>query len=357
MSGSKQTVDDATASAGQEFDHVALSEWLKHNIADFSGDPRISRFAGGQSNPTYRIETRAGSYVLRRKPVGPIVKGAHAIEREVRVLRALEGTPVPVPRIEGLCEDVSIIGTAFYIMELVEGRIFWDVTLPQIARNERGAYFVNMVEVIAQIHLLDLDALSLADFGRSGGYFQRQITRWSGQYIADEVAGRDLHMDRLIEWLPRNIPGDDGLVSLIHGDYRIDNVIFHPTEPRILAVLDWELSTTGNPLADFTYHSMMYRMPSTIVAGLGGQNAHSLGLPSEEDYIATYCRAVGRKSIPFYEFYIAFNLFRLAAIFHGIKGRVMRGNASSVDARQKVAMLPELARLAWAQAEMAGKCS
>jgi len=237
----------------------------------------------------------------------------------------------------------------FYLMEMVQGRIFWDATLSEVDRDQRAALFDAMNATMAQLHTLDTVTLGLADYGRPGNYFQRQIARWSKQYLDDPEAGRDPDMDRLVAWLPQHIPDDDAS-ALIHGDFRIDNLIFHPTAPRVLAVLDWELSTLGHPLADFAYHAMMYRMPPDIVAGLGGVDPAQLGLPTEAEYVAAYCRRTGRSGIPDYDFYLAFNFFRLAAIFHGIAGRVARGTAASAQAAERARAFPRLAHLGWSAA-------
>ena len=239
----------------------------------------------------------------------------------------------------------SVIGSAFYIMSLIEGRVFWDASFGEVPLPERAAYYDEMNRVIAALHAVDYQAAGLGDYGKPGNYFARQIGRWSRQYHEDELAGRDADMDAVVAWLPTAIPEGDE-TSIVHGDFRCDNMIFHPTEPRILAVLDWELSTLGHPLADFAYHAMMYRMPPDIVAGLGGADPVALGLPSEADYIAAYCARTGRESIANWDFYVAFQFFRLAAIFHGIKGRVLRGNASNVQAAARAAALPRLTALA-----------
>ncbi len=341
--------DDANAGTtavrdDHRFDEAALAAWMTGHVDGFAGPMRVEQFKGGQSNPTYKLVTPGRNYVLRRKPPGPILKGAHAVEREAQILSALGLTDFPVAYVYGLCTDDSVIGTWFFVMAMVEGRIFWDATFPGVDQAQRGAYFDAMNETIARLHLIDPSAVGLDDYGRSGNYFERQIARWSRQYLEDDAAGRDADMDRLIEWLPANIPpGNDNAV--VHGDFRCDNMIFHPTEPRILAVLDWELSTLGHPLSDFAYHAIMYRMPPDIVAGLAGADLAALGIPSEADYVAAYCRRTGRASIPAYDFYIAFNFFRLAAIFHGIKGRVIRGTAASAHARERAASLPRLTKL------------
>jgi len=340
---------------GYAFDEAALADWMRVNVPGYADPLTVEQFKGGQSNPTYKLVTPTKAYVLRRKPPGRLLKGAHAVEREAKVLIALEKVGFPVAHVHGLCVDESVIGTWFYVMDMVEGRIFWDATVPGVSKTERAAIFDAMNASIAQLHLVDYEAVGLGDYGRPGNYFERQIRRWSQQYLEDADAGRDPNMDRLIEWLPGNIPADDDDTSIIHGDFRIDNMIFHPTEPKVLAVLDWELSTLGHPGADFAYNAMMYRMPPHIVAGLGDADIANLGICSEEDYVAAYCARTGRASLPGYEFYLAFNFFRLAAIFHGIKGRVNRGTASSAQARERVRVLPELMALAWRQAQKADK--
>ena len=343
----------ATVRPGYELDLEVLDDWMRANVAGYAGPLEIEQFKGGQSNPTYKLRTPGKTYVLRKQPPGPLLKGAHALDREAKVLTSLSRAGFPVAAIHGLCTDPTVIGTIFYVMDMVEGRIFWDAALPDVSRAERAALFDAMNGTIAGLHSIDFTAIGLADYGRPGNYFERQIARWSRQYLEDTEAGRDPHMDRLVEWLPSHIP-DGEETSIVHGDFRIDNLIFHPTEPRILAVLDWELSTLGHPGADFAYHAMMYRMPPHIVAGLGGTDPAALGIADEAAYLAAYCRRRGLAGMPGYDFYVAFNFFRLAAIFHGIKGRVIRGNASSAQARERVAVLPELMRLAWQQAEKAG---
>ena len=350
MSGDAQETNEGTTPVrpGFAFDEAALSRWMADHVPGFEGPLSVEQFKGGQSNPTYKLVTPGRSYVLRRKPPGQLLKGAHAVDREVAVLTGLEKASFPVAHVHGLCTDDAVIGTWFYIMDLVEGRIFWDATIPQVSAAERPAYFDAMNATIAALHNVDYAAVGLGDYGRPGNYFERQIGRWSKQYLEDTEAGRDPAMDRLIDWLPANIPPGDE-TAIVHGDFRIDNMIFHPTEPRIVAVLDWELSTLGHPLADFAYNAMMYHMPPHIVAGLGGADLAALNIPSEADYIAAYCARTGRASIPNYRFYTAFNFFRVAAIFHGIKGRVIRGTASSQQAADRARVFPELAELAWRQ--------
>tara|TARA_A100001391_G_scaffold203429_2_gene195726 strand:- start:6245 stop:7315 length:1071 start_codon:yes stop_codon:yes gene_type:complete len=345
---------DAQANAGttavreaHRFDEQRLAQWLEQNVEGYAGPLSVEQFKGGQSNPTYKLVTPARSYVLRRKPPGPLVKGAHAVEREARILSALGPVGFPVAHVYGLCTDDSVIGSWFFVMEMVEGRIFWDATFPDVATADRSRYFDAMNATIAALHAIEPTAIGLGDYGRPGNYFERQIARWSKQYLEDVDAGRDPDMDRLVEWLPANIPAGEES-SIVHGDFRCDNMIFHPTEPRVLAVLDWELSTLGHPLADFAYHAMMFRMPPDIVAGLGGADIAALGIPSEADYLAAYCERSGRPLISQadYDFYIAFNFFRIAAIFHGIKGRVVRGTAASAHAKERAASLPRLIALA-----------
>ncbi|HYD37425.1 MAG TPA: phosphotransferase family protein, partial [Allosphingosinicella sp.] len=278
----------------------------------------------------------------------------HAVDREYRVISALGAQGFPVARTYGLCLDETVIGTPFYVMEMVEGRIFWEADFPEVPREERPRYFDAMNETIARLHRIDPEAAGLGDYGRPGNYFERQIGRWSKQYLGDVEAGRVPAMDRLVEWLPRNIPPGDEPARIIHGDFRCDNMIFHPSEPKVLAVLDWELSTLGHPLADFTYHLMVWRMPAGVSTGLAGLDLAALNIPSEADYVAAYCRRTGRDSVPDVDFYMAFNMFRLAAIVHGIKGRLVRGTASSGHAAEMAATLEPLAERAWEQAVRAG---
>jgi aminoglycoside phosphotransferase (APT) family kinase protein len=335
---------------GQEIDAGAVDAWLTANVDGYAGPLTVEQFNGGQSNPTYRLRTPQRDYVLRRKPAGTLLKGAHAVEREYRVISALARSGFPVARPFGLSEDDSVIGTPFFVMEMVEGRIFWSPSLSDLGPAERASYFDAMNATLARLHSLDPAELGLAEYGRSDNYLGRQIARWSQQYRDDDLAGSLPEMDRLVEWLPAHIPpGDES--RLVHGDYRADNLVFDAREPKVLAVLDWELSTLGHPLADFTYHLMMYRLPSHILGGLAGSDLAALGIPGEADYVAAYCRRTGREGIDQLDFYLAFNMFRFAAIIHGIKGRLARGTAASAHAASLVAILPELAALGWAQAE------
>lgn len=347
MSAATQEANAGTTPVreGYSFDEAALSRWMEANVEGFAGPLAVEQFKGGQSNPTYKLLTPGRNYVLRRKPPGPVLKGAHAVEREAKVLSALGSVGFPVAHVYGLCTDESVIGSWFYVMEMVEGRIFWEATFPDVPAAERPAYFDAMNATIAQLHSIDHEAVGLGDYGKPGNYFARQVGRWSKQYLEDELAGRDPNMDALVDWLPTAIPEGDE-TSVVHGDFRCDNMIFHPTEPRVIAVLDWELSTLGHPLADFAYHAMMYHMPPHIVAGLVGADLQALNIPSEAEYVAAYCRRTGRETIPSWDFYMAFNFFRLAAIFHGIKGRYLRGTAASAHAKDRAEAFPVLARLA-----------
>ena len=355
MSGALEADNAGTTEVRPEhrFDEAALERWMAANVAGFKGPVAVEQFKGGQSNPTFKLTANGKNYVLRRKPPGQLLKGAHAVEREAQVMAALGKVHFPAPHIYGLCTDDSVIGSWFFIMDMVQGRIFWDATFPEVSHADRPAYFDAMNATIAQLHSVDYAAIGLGDYGRPGNYFERQIGRWSKQYLEDDLAGRDPNMDRVIAALPGLIPPGDE-TSLIHGDFRCDNMIFHPTEPKVIAVLDWELSTLGNPLADFAYHSMMYHISPHIVPGVAGADLKALNIPSEEDYVAAYCKRTGRAAIPHYDFYLAFNVFRLAAIFHGIKGRVLRGTASSAKAQERVKAFPDLAELAWRLTQKAG---
>ncbi|MDD3761673.1 MAG: phosphotransferase [Nevskiales bacterium] len=348
---SEQTPQADSANTRHAFDVAALQRYMAEHVEGFSGELSISQFDGGQSNPTYRLNAGGRSYVLRRKPPGKLLASAHAVDREYRVITALAGTDVPVAKTYCLCEDDAVIGTAFYIMEYVEGRILWDPALPGYAPEVRTAMFDEMNRVIAALHQVDYAAIGLSDYGKPGNYFARQIGRWSKQYRASETERIDA-MERLITWLPEHIPPGDE-TSIVHGDYRLDNMIFHPTEPRVLAVLDWELSTLGHPLADFAYHCMTWHIPAGVFRGLGGADLDALGIPDESEYVRRYCERTGRGPIDpdHWDFYMAYNLFRLAAILQGIMGRVKDGTAASSKAVQMGKAARPLADLAWTQVE------
>jgi aminoglycoside phosphotransferase (APT) family kinase protein len=343
------------------FDVGALQGYLRAQLPGFEGPLSVEQFKGGQSNPTFKLVTPTQAYVMRSKP-GPVAKllpSAHAIEREFRVMRALANTDVPVARMHLLCEDESLIGRAFYVMEHVAGRVLWDQSLPTLDKPQRGPIYDEMNRVIAALHRVDPAAIGLADYGKPGNYFERQIARWSRQYQASITEPIEA-MDRLIEWLPAHIPPgarDETQVGIVHGDFRLDNLIFHPTEPRVLAVLDWELSTLGHPLADFSYHCMAWHIPHTMGRGIGGLDAAALGIPSEADYVRRYCERTQRSDAVAlaadWNFYLAYNLFRIAAILQGIAKRVEDGTAASAQAREAGAGARPLAQLGWAFARQA----
>lgn len=344
----EQNTGTRDVAEAHRFDEQRLLDYLSSHVESFSGPLSVRQFKGGQSNPTYLLEAGSGRYVLRRKPPGKLLKSAHAVDREFRIISALYATGFPVPRPLVLCEDDEVIGTTFFVMEFVEGRIFWDLDLPGLEPAERSAIYDNVNETIAKLHNLDYVAIGLEDYGKPGNYFSRQISRWTGQYRASETTTVDA-MDALIEWLPENIPDDDS-ASIVHGDYRLDNMIIHPTEPKVIAVLDWELSTIGHPLADFTYHLMIWQMPEIGIGSVGlvDKPLEELGIPDEESYIRRYCERTGRsKGIANRNFYSAFNFFRLAAILQGIAGRVRDGTAASAHAAQAVNAVQPLADLGW----------
>jgi aminoglycoside phosphotransferase (APT) family kinase protein len=335
----------------QRFDLGALEGYLRNH--GFSGPVSVRQFKGGQSNPTYLIEAAGKHHVLRAKP-GPAAKllpSAHAVEREFRVITALGRAGIPVPRTYCLCEDESVIGRAFYIMEYVEGRVLWDQSLPEMTPPERAAIYDEMNRVIAALHRVDYAAAGLSDYGKPGNYFARQIGRWSRQYRASETERID-SMDSLIAWLPENIPAGDE-TTVVHGDYRMDNLIFHPSEPRILAILDWELSTLGHPLADFSYHCMSWHIPPGQFRGIAGLDLGALGIPGESQYIASYCRRTGRGEMEHWDFYLAYNLFRIAAILQGVMKRALEGTAASAQALEAGQRARPLADLGWKYAEKA----
>jgi len=331
-------------------DQASLEAWMQANVDGYLGPLTIEQFKGGQSNPTYRLQTPGRNYVLRRKPPGVLLKGAHAVEREARVMSALSTIGFPVPRIHGLCTDDGVIGSWFFVMDMVEGRVFWDASFTDVPRDERRQYMDAMNATLATLHQVDYAAIGLENYGKPGGYVRRQIERWSKQYLEDELAGHYPAMDKLVEWLPQHLPSTEA-VTITHGDFRADNMIFHPAKPEVLAVLDWELSTLGDPLADFAYHAMMFRMPPDILGGIAGLDLQAAGLPDESAYVQAYCQRTGRSGIPDLDFYVVFNMFRFAAILHGIKGRVLRGTAASADAESMGNRFARVADIAWQQVE------
>ena len=323
-------------SAVDTLDEALLASYLEANIDEFKGPLTASKFAGGQSNPTFKIDAASGSYVLRRQPPGKLLKSAHAVDREYRVLAALADTDVPVAKVYHLCEDPQVIGSMFYIMEFCEGNVYWESSLEQISSNQqRTKMYDEMCRVMAAIHSVDLEKVGLSDYGRPGNYFQRQYDRWSAQYKASELKPIP-EMDQVIEWLGKNIPEDDGRVSLVHGDYRLDNLMFSSDNERVIAVLDWELSTLGHPFADLAYQCMGMRLPSGngpgASSGLLGVDVQAVGIPSEQDYIDSYCQRMGIDKLDNWNFYLAFSFFRLAAIAQGVAKRAADGNASSKQA-------------------------
>ena len=336
----------------QDLPLARLESWMREHIDGFRAPLAAEQFEGGQSNPTYRLRSGAGSYVLRRKPLGQLLPSAHAVDREYRVMRALAATKVPVPKVYALCEDDAVIGSAFYVMEFLEGRIFWDPRLPDLAPAERRAMFQSMNAVIAELHSLDYAAVGLAEFGRPGNYMARQVARWSRQYQASETEQQPA-MDRLIEWLPCHLP-PDGEPRIVHGDYRIDNLIYHPTEPQVIGVLDWELSTIGDPLADFAYHVMTWRVTPELFRGLAGVDFTASGIPTEAEYVAAYCARTDRGQTPDWEFYMVYSLFRMAAIAQGIAKRAIDGTAASRDAHELGRVARPFGEQAWALARSLG---
>ncbi len=338
---------------GDGIDLVQLECWLVDHVAGFQPPFAIEKFPGGQSNPTYRIDAANGRYVLRRKPFGPTLPSAHAVDREYRLIAALHPTGFPVARPDALCEDADVIGAPFYVMEMVEGRTFWEGAMPEQAPEERGAVYRSMIATLAQLHNIDPASVGLGDYGAPGNYFERQVARWTKQYRAaqtDDVP----EVEKLIAWLPATLPPQER-VSIIHGDYRIDNIIFAPDRSAVSAVLDWELSTLGDPLADFAYLAMNWAMPAgDHPATLGGLDLPALGIPSLDEVTALYCEATGRDGVPDLNWYFAYNLFRLVGIVQGIKKRFLEGSASSARAEEAGSRVPMLATQAWEFARRAG---
>ena len=348
------------------FDVTALQTYLQRTMPGFAGPLSVEQFKGGQSNPTYKLITPGRAYVMRSKPgkTAQLLPSAHAIEREFRVMKALGETEVPVPRMHLLCEDETVIGRAFYVMQFIDGRVLWDQSLPGLAREERGAVYNEMNRVIAALHQVKVADVGLRDYGKPGNYFDRQIGRWSKQFLASQAPGQlepIAEMHKLIEWLPAHIPPgarDESQVAIVHGDFRLDNLVFQPDAPIAAAVLDWELSTLGHPLADLSYHCMAWHIAPGTFRGIGGLDHAALGIPSEAQYVRQYCERTGRPDpaavMADWNFYIAYNLFRLASITQGIAKRVVDGTASSAQARATGASTRALAQMAWRFAQAAG---
>jgi aminoglycoside phosphotransferase (APT) family kinase protein len=361
MTDAAETAQDrfsGTKEVGERhrFDEKKLEAYLSDHLPGFRGPLSVFQFKGGQSNPTYQLVTPSKKYVMRRKPPGKLLPSAHAVDREFRVLSALHPTGFPVAKPWLLCEDESITGTMFYVMDFIEGRVMWDATMPDIAPRQRSAMFDSANETLAKLHSFDYVKLGLSDYGKPGDYFARQISRWSKQYVASETE-KNPEMDRLMEWLPKNIPPDNS-VSLVHGDYHFSNIMFHPSEPRVVAVLDWEISTIGNPLGDLTYHIMPWRMTGDSISGAQASFAtidfKASGIPTLDEYLAAYCRRTGRKEIANLDFYTSYNLFRTGCILQGIVGRVRDGTAASPHAAEMAARVKPLGQAAWRYAQKAG---
>jgi aminoglycoside phosphotransferase (APT) family kinase protein len=341
-SGTKEVADT------HRFDESRLDAWMKANVEGYEGPLEVRQFKGGQSNPTYQLITPNKKYVMRRKPPGRLLPSAHAVDREYRVITALYPTGFPVARSYGLCTDDEVIGTMFYVMDMVEGRIIWDQTMAHYQPPERHAIYMAQIKTLADLHNTDYQAIGLGDYGRPGNYFARQIDRWTKQYKASETSQIET-MDKLIEWLPKTAPADDQ-TSIVHGDYRLDNLCLHPTEPRVIAVLDWELSTLGNPLADFTY--LLMNWVNGAIANIPDLKAH--GVPTVEDCVVEYCRLTNRTEMPDMNWYFAYNIFRFAGIIQGIVGRARDGTANSPQAAAMAQRVPNLGAAAWRFAQKAG---
>lgn len=327
----------------------AIAGYLRAQGLSDCSNVHLTPLSGGQSNPTFIVDDGARRFVLRKKPAGQLIASAHAIDREYRVMQALQGSSVPVPRMLGYCDDASLLGTPFYVMEFLEGRVLLDQSLPEMDQAERSAVYRDLNRVIAALHSVDFRAAGLETFGKAGNYFTRQIDRWTRQTAASTVPVPPA-MRRLMEWLPRHVPAHDDETTLVHGDYRLDNVILHPTEPRIIGVLDWELSTLGHPLADFSYHAMSWRIAPQLWRGIAGLDLAALGIPSEQEYLHLYASRTGRDPETHWNFYLAFNLFRIAAILHGIAQRAASGTAASADAA-------DTGRKAWPLSELGWQCA
>ena len=332
---------------GLEIDSQAVQEFFTQYVPGFHGKVRITQFKGGQSNPTYRVEAGGKAWVIRRKPPGNLLPSAHAVDREYKVITALGATDVPTPRTDVICMDAGVLGTPFYVMECVEGTVYWEGLLPGKSPDERARIYDSLNDSLARLHSVDYQLLGLSEFGRPGNYVSRQVKRWGGQYYDSEYE-RIPEMDRLIKWLNERLPEQQS-TTVVHGDYRLDNVVFHHREPQVLAILDWELSTLGDPLADFAYHVMQWRIPRKLHRGLAGVDLEELGIPNENSYVEAYCRRTGREAIENWDFYIVFSMFKLAAIFHGILVREKIGTAASKFASETGMSARPLAELAWRQ--------
>lgn len=357
MSGAPINAEEAfvgtvVPEGADRLDEARLAEWLEANVSGFEGPLQLTKFKGGQSNPTYKIAARSGNYVLRRKPFGPLLPSAHAVDREFKVQAGLHPTGFPVARQFGLCTDDSVIGSWFYVMGMVEGRTIWDGAMPGATPATRTATYEAMIDTLAALHAVDVDAAGLSDFGKPGNYFGRQVERWTKQYKLAETEVMP-QVERLIEWLPATLP-EQTRTSVVHGDYRIDNMIYHPTEPKVLAVLDWELSTLGDPLADFTYVAMAWVTENAGRSGVMDLDRAALGIPELDAVVERYCRATGREGVPDMNWYFAYNFFRLTGIIQGIKKRVIEGTASSAHAKTMSERVAPLADRAWHYAVAAG---
>ncbi|MFM5913246.1 MAG: phosphotransferase family protein [Chakrabartia godavariana] len=354
-----QAMDAQTAFSGvtkaegaDALNEANLTAWMTENVAGFEGPLEVFKFAGGQSNPTYRINAKSGSYVLRRKPFGPLLPSAHAVDREFKVINGLYPTGFPVAKPYGLCTDDSVIGSWFYIMGMVEGRTIWDGSMPGATPEFRRATYNAMIDTLAALHNTSIEAAGLTEFGKPGNYFGRQIDRWTKQYKLSETEHMPV-MERLIEWLPATLP-EQTRTSVVHGDYRIDNMIFAPDEAKVIAVLDWELSTLGDPLSDFTYVAMAWVTDNGGRSGVQDLDRKALGIPELEEMVERYCAATGRDGVPDMNWYFAYNFFRLAGIMQGIKKRVIDGTANSAHAKTMSERVSPLADVAWSFAEKAG---
>jgi len=339
---------DVNQHSGQ-FDQAVLADWMKNQGIIDQAELSTKPLTGGQSNPTFLLTSGKQKLVLRKKPPGPLLPSAHAVDREYRVMKALQGSDVPVPKLFTYSDDTSIVGTPFYLMEFLEGRVIVDQSLPGMSSSERTAIYMEMNRIIAALHQVDSETVGLADFGRAGNYFARQIARWSRQYQESRTEDIDA-LNSLIEWLPQNIPAGDQ-TTIVHGDYRLDNLVLHPTEPRAIGLLDWELATLGHPMADFAYHCMSWHIPASLWRGIGGLDLASLGIPAESDYVKRYSEITGFSGIEHWDFYIAYNLFRMAAILQGIARRAVDGTAASADAIETGSKARPLAEIGWKYAQ------